>query len=71
MYKFRNVIFEDVDVEDGNSVWTGICQSCVDKHNVNEKLLDNAGCGHCMVEGCNNTADYYIDMPSDEVIEIE
>ena len=72
MYKFRNVIFQDIDlkIEDGLNDWSGICKECVSKYKVDSSLLDDFGYGCCMVEGCENEADHYIDFPEGEIQEI-
>ena len=70
MYKFRNVVFEDVEQECYTNIWSSICKDCVSKYNIAENLLDKFGSGHCMVEDCENEADYYIDFPELEMLEI-
>lgn len=66
---FKDIIFDDVtDADEGLKLWSQICQSCVDKHNIDSKCLDE-GTGHgiCGVEGCDNESDHYIDFPDDEI----
>lgn len=72
MYKYKDVIFEDIEKkeEDDYNDWSGICQDCVDKHNIDKNKLDNGGSGCCMVLNCENEADYYIDFEDGEVEEI-
>ena len=72
MYKYKNVIFEDVELktEDGLNDWSGICQECIDRYNIDKNKLDDAGQGCCMVLGCENDADYYIDFEDGEIQEI-
>lgn len=62
------VRFEDFTVNDDcGSRWTYICPECVKKHGISEALLSD-GCAAgvmCSVEGCQNEADWYIDIPED------
>ncbi len=71
MYKFRHIVFEDIEqeIDSDCSKWSGICSKCVDKLGIH-KFLSGSGSGCCMVEGCENEADYYIDFPENEVHEI-
>ena len=68
MYKWNGIVFEDVEKDEDGHRWSGICQECKDKHNINDKHLDEGGSGCCMVDGCPNDADYYIDFPDNEVV---
>lgn len=69
MYKYKNIIFEDVTLkqDDGLNDWTGICKACVNKFSVDTNKLDEDGSGCCMVLGCENEADYYIDFEEGEL----
>lgn len=71
MFKYKNIIFEGIEkkIEDGFNDWTNICQHCVDKYNVDQDKLDDGASGYCMVLGCENEADYYIDFEDGEVKE--
>lgn len=62
-FKFKGIVFDDFG--DGETMWSQICQGCVDKHNISDTFLDDAGQGICGVKGCQNEADYYIDFPND------
>lgn len=73
MYKYNDIIFEDIEKKqkDGYNDWSGICQKCIDKYNINESMLDGScGSGCCMVSGCENEADYYIDFEDGDITEL-
>lgn len=62
-FVFKEVKFDDFE-EDEYGTWSQICQSCVDKYNIDEHCLDiESGRGICGVEGCENESDHYIDFP--------
>lgn len=71
-YKFENIIFDDIEFKTDNECndWSGICKNCVNKYNINKNLLDDFGSGCCMVESCQNEADFYIDFPEGSIIKI-
>lgn len=60
------VCFDDVVKNEDGGYWACICKDCVNKHNISENLLDDAGQGTCSAAGCWNEADYYIDFPQIE-----
>ncbi|GHU42322.1 hypothetical protein FACS1894111_06070 [Clostridia bacterium] len=74
--KYKEMVFDDFTKNENhieNNVdeyWTQICKSCTKKHEIEEKLLDEAGSGICGVEGCENESDYYLDFPKGIVVEI-
>jgi hypothetical protein len=70
MLIYKRVEFDDFTqdaADNGGRYWTQMCKKCVDKHGIDEKLLDNAGQGICGVAGCENESDYYVDFPEHEV----
>jgi site-specific DNA-cytosine methylase len=65
----NNIVrFDDFTInKDTDGRWAHICKDCVDKYGISEALLDDGcatGCT-CGVQGCENEADYYIDIPED------
>ncbi len=65
---FNDTTFDDItDYDGGVTLWSQICNSCTEKHNIDHKYLDeDAGHGICGVEGCENESDHYIDFPEGE-----
>jgi len=60
--------FPENEMEDGNiHHWSGICQSCLNKHPIEENLLDDGGSGTCDIKGCSGEADYYVDFVDSEL----
>jgi len=60
--------FPENEMENGNiHHWSGICQDCLDKHPIEENLLDNGGSGTCDIKGCIGRADYYVDFADSEL----
>jgi hypothetical protein len=55
-------IFEDIETNTDGSRWSSICKNCVKEHNIEDRLLDEIGYGCCMIKGCENEADHYIDF---------
>lgn len=56
--------FDDVTTGDEFNEWSGICNYCIDKHNIPSRLVtdDGDGSGICGVKGCCNESDRYIDF---------
>lgn len=75
MYKYKNIIFEDVETKESIQSFKlsvssiSLCEQCVAKYGLNNNKLDKIEHGCCMVFGCENTADYYIDFNEGEVNE--
>ncbi len=72
------IIFDDYQLhtpqeqkEYHQSGWAYICSDCVKKLHINKRYLDDSGGGDpethtgpvCSIKGCNQTAEYYIDIP--------
>jgi len=54
--------FDDV-VIDKYGRWASICKTCAEKHRFNPAALSPvAGEEICDVSGCNNEADYYVQL---------
>jgi hypothetical protein len=74
MYHWKGITFEDIEENDWGGYWSGVCDQCIKEYKIPSKYLDDAGSGCCMVNGCPNEADHYIDFPSnpisDEAIEL-
>lgn len=72
MYHWKGITFEDIEENDWGGYWSGVCNQCIREYKIPNQYLDDAGSGCCMVNGCTNEADHYIDFPSkpisDEVI---
>lgn len=68
--KNSDAIFDDYVVcYDGGDCWTQVCNSCKEKFNFPENLLDkDIGSGICGVKGCSNEADHYYDFDKDKNI---
>ena len=50
-----------------DGIWSQVCKSCAKTYSISKKLLSEcSGEPICGVEGCNNTADYYIDFEEDK-----
>jgi hypothetical protein len=71
---FRGITFDnwtEEEAEYGDGInphhWSGICQSCLDKHPIEQNLLDDGGSGTCDIKGCSGEADYYIDFVDSEL----
>lgn len=63
MYHWKGIIFEGIEENGYGGYWSGVCNKCVRKHKIPKRYLDEYGSGCCMVNGCPNEADYYIDFP--------
>jgi hypothetical protein len=55
-------IFEGIELDIDGNRWSSVCKKCVKEHNIESHLLDESGYGCCMVAGCENEADHYIDF---------
>jgi hypothetical protein len=55
-------LFEEVHTNKDGSQWSRICKNCVAEHGIEHHMLDDVGSGRCMVRGCFNDADYFIDF---------
>jgi len=76
---FRGITFDNWNeqIEDGfkdeklkpNTIhhWSGICETCLKDHPIEENLLDNGGSGICDIKGCSDEADYYVDFIDSEL----
>lgn len=69
MLKYKGIVFDDYTSGEYGT-WSQVCVECAKKHKMPKNLLDESGDGICGVEGCENEADYYIDLPERE-LEIE
>ena len=45
-----------------NSHWTQVCEDCRNKYNFPFSDLDDVGYGICGVLGCQNEADFYLEL---------
>ena len=56
-------LFDDVTTDDDGHNWSQICNDCVQKLSIPDRILcTSPGSGICGVEGCSKEADYYIDF---------
>ncbi len=65
MLKCKGIVFDDYTFGE-YGMWSQVCAECAKKHKMPKNLLDESGSGICGVEGCENEADYYIDLPEGE-----
>lgn len=67
MAKNKTITFDDyrIDPDPDRANWAYVCKHCVKKHYLDPNKLDNAVPAHvtCGIQGCNNEADYYLDLP--------
>lgn len=67
--KGKKVVFEDFndEREEYGTFWTQICPSCRKKYYgaIPGWMVDECGSGICGVDGCNNEAEYYVDLPEE------
>jgi len=61
---FNGIEFDDF-VEVNQGVWTQVCKQCAE-HFDKSVLSSCAGLPICGVSGCNNIADFYLDISKKE-----
>jgi hypothetical protein len=71
MYKYKEMVFNDVVKDDNGHRWSQMCKKCVEKFNIKNTELDECGSGICGIEGCNNQSDFYIDFNDNIITKVE
>ena len=63
----KKILFDDFQInqEPDMSSWAYVCKNCAKSYGFNKNNLDNAVPAHaiCGIKGCNNEADFYLDLP--------
>jgi hypothetical protein len=57
-------IFEEIETDQYSVRWSSVCDECIETHKIDKCFFDDAGSAYCMVKGCNNEAEYYVEFDS-------